>query len=895
MNELRQVLRNVPAVLLALCAGALTALGGQNGVAQADGAVNLTGPHAAYSQSFDALESKGSSAVLPLGWSIKETGSGTTADGRYRAFTAGSGAGDTYSFGTAGSDERAFGGLRSDDLTPLFGVKFTNSTGAPIEGLAVSYTGEQWRLGAPNRGQDRLDFQFSTDATSLTTGTWHDYDGLDFTSPTISGAAGALDGNAPANRRAIGAMIPGLSIADGQSFWLRWVDVDIPGADDGLAIDDFSLTPLSGPCTEAYTPIYQIQGAGPTAAITGTVTTQGIVVGDYEGPSPALRGFYLQDARGDGNPGTSDGIFVFNGSNADSVKLGDVVRVTGRAGENQGQTQISVTPENIFSCGTGSVAPVDVTLPLSSTTQLEQFEGMLVRFPQPLYVTEHFQLGRFGQVVLSAGGRLAQPTNIVAPGAPAQALEAANSLNRVVVDDTSQAQNTDPIVFARGGQPLSAGNTLRGGDSAEGIVGVLTFTWGGDQASPNAYRVRPNGALGGGANFAPTNPRPAGAPPVSGHVRVAGMNLLNFFNTFDGLPDKVDNCRNGVGGAAADCRGADTQAEFDRQWPKTVAAITGSDADVIGVMELENDGYGPGSAMRFLVDQLNTATAPDTYAFVDVDAATGQANALGSDAIRVGLIYKPAKVTPAGRTAVLNTPAFVTGGDSEARNRPSLAQAFAENATGERFVVAVSHLKSKGSACADPDTGDGQGNCAVVRTKAANLLAEWLATDPTDTGDPDVLLIGDFNSYAQEDPITALKNAGYTNLIESFNGSSAYSYAFNGEWGYLDHALGSASLVPQVASVADWHINADEPAVLDYNTDFKTPAQRQSLYAPDEFRISDHDPVLVDLNLAQGAAPAAVTMPTTGADPYNVWVLLTVALVLLALGGSVLVARRSAA
>jgi uncharacterized protein len=881
-------------LLLAFCSASILQLGGILPAAAA-GAASLVAMQVAYAQSFDGLQNAGTSSAVPAGWDFREAGSAATADGAYRAFTPGSSAGDTYSFGAVGSSERAFGGLRSNNLVPLIGVQFTNDTGATIEALAIGYTGEQWRLGAPNRGPDRLDFQFSTDATSLTNGTWQDYDGLDFASPTTSGPAGALDGNVSANRRAVDATVPGLSIADRQSFWLRWVDADIPGADDGLAIDDFSLTPLSGPCAEAYTPIYQIQGAGATAAITGTVTTQGIVVGDYEGPSPALRGFYLQDAKGDGNPGTSDGIFVFNGSNADSVNLGDVVRVTGKAGENQGQTQISTTPANILKCGMGSVAPVDVTLPLSSATQLEQFEGMLVRFPQPLYVTEHFQLGRFGQVVLSAGGRLAQPTNIVAPGAPAQAQETANSRNRIVLDDASQAQNTDPIVFARGGQPLSAGNTLRGGDSAEGIVGVLTFTWGGVQASPNAYRVRPINALGGGANFVPTNQRPTGAPPVSGHVRVAGMNLLNFFNTFDGLPDKVDNCRNGVGGAAADCRGADTQAEFDRQWSKTVAAITGAGADVIGVMELENDGYGPGSAMHFLVDQLNAATAPDTYAFIDADVGTGQVNALGTDAIRVGLLYKPAKVTPAGRTAVLNTPAFVTGGDGEARNRPALAQAFEENATGERFVVAVNHLKSKGSACADPDIGDGQGNCAVVRTKAANLLAEWLETDPTGTGEPDVLLIGDFNSYAQEDPIAALQNAGYSNLIESFNGSSAYSYAFNGEWGYLDHALGSASLVPQVASVADWHINADEPAVLDYNTDFKTPAQRQALYAPDEFRISDHDPVLVDLNLAQSASPAAVTMPTTGADPYNVWVLLTILLVLLALGGSVLVARRTAA
>lgn len=671
------------------------------------------------------------------------------------------------------------------------------------------------------------------------------------------------------------------------------------GADVRPAIGDILPAAVSDPCAEAYTPIYQIQGAGATAAITGTVTTQGVVVGDYEGPPPVLRGFYLQDPDGDGDPATSDGIFVFNGSNVDSVTLGDVVRVTGKAGENQGQTQISVTPETILKCGTGAVAPVDVTLPFSSSTQLEQFEGMLVRFPQPLYVTEHFQLGRFGQVVVSSGGRLIQPTNVAAPGAHAGALAAANLLNRIILDDASQAQNTDPIVFGRNGQPLSASNTLRGGDSADGVVGVMTYTWGGDQASPNTYRVRPFNALGGSANFMPTNPRPAGAPPAAGSVRVAGMNLLNFFNTFDGFPDKVDNCRSGLDGAAADCRGANTGAEFDRQWPKTVAAVINSGADVVGIMELENDGYGPDSAMRFLVDQLNAATAPGTYAFVDVDAAVGQANALGTDAIRVGVLYKPARVTPAGRTAVLNTTDFVTGGDGEARNRPSLAQAFEENGTGERFVMAVNHLKSKGSACATPDSGDGQGNCAAVRTQAANLLAQWLTTDPTGTGDPDVLLIGDFNSYAQEDPIRALEDAGYTNLIKSFNGISAYSYVFNGEWGYLDHALGSASLVPQVAAVADWHINADEPAILDYNTDFKTPAQNQLLYAPDEFRISDHDPVLVDLKLASApntaAFPAATALPLTGGDPFNVWILLTTMLVLLALVGSVLLGRRSAA
>jgi predicted extracellular nuclease len=336
------------------------------------------------------------------------------------------------------------------------------------------------------------------------------------------------------------------------------------------------------------------------------------------------------------------------------------------------------------------------------------------------------------------------------------------------------------------------------------------------------------------------------------------MNLLNFFNTFDGLPDNVDNCTFGVGGLPADCRGADTQSEFDRQVPKTVAAILAMNPDVIGINEIENDGYGPDSAIQYLIDQLNAATAPGTYAFIDVDTATGQINALGTDAIKVGMLYKPATVTPVGQTAALNTAAFVNGGDSDPRSRPSLAQAFQQNANGEIFIVDTNHLKSKGSACDLPDAGDGQGNCNAVRVNAATELMAWLASDPTGTGDPDILLVGDYNSYAMEDPITTIKNAGFTNLIESFLGPDAYSYVFDGQWGYLDHALGSASIVPQITGVGDYHINSDEPSVLDYNTDFKSAGLIASLYAPDQFRVSDHDPVLVGLCLPPSAT-ASVT------------------------------------
>lgn len=617
-------------------------------------------------------------------------------------------------------------------------------------------------------------------------------------------------------------------------------------------------------CAQPYTSIPAIQGSGATVALTGTRTTQGVVVGDYEGASPNLRGFFIQDPVGDGNPATSDGIFVFEGSNANTVNIGDVVRVTGTAGENQGQSQISVG--TIVKCGTGTVTPTDVTFPVTSSDFLEQYEGMLVRVPQTMYVTEHFQLGRFGQVVLSANGRLQQPTNIFVPGPDADDLQIDNNLSKIILDDASQSQNPDPILFARGGAPLSASNTLRGGDTATNIVGVLNYTWAGNSASGNAYRIRPVNAMNGYVNFEASNPRPTSVPEVGGTLKVVGMNLLNFFNTFDGLPDNVNNCQNGFGGAFTDCRGADTASEFDRQVAKTVSAILAMNPDVLGVNEIENDGYGADSAIARLVLELNAATAPGTFAYIDVDTATGQVNALGTDAIKVAFIYKPGSVTPVGNTAALNTDAFINGGDGDPRNRASLAQAFQQNANGEVFIANINHLKSKGSACEAPDAGDGQGNCNEVRLNAVNALMTWLASDPTGTGDADILLVGDYNSYAMEDPIIALENGGFTHLIKTFLGPDAYSYVFDGQWGYLDHALATASMTAQVSGVADYHINADEPSVLDYNTDFKSASQIASLYAPDQFRVSDHDPVLVGLCLPPSLD---VTLSTTELFPVN--------------------------
>jgi uncharacterized protein len=693
---------------------------------------------------------------------------------------------------------------------------------------------------------------------------------------SLSGAHDATVSGGPT----VFTLDPGTNFVDGDVCTLsvlasQVTDVDSNDPPDNMTANFTASYSTGDACLALYTPIYNIQGSGLTAAITGSVTTQGVVVGDNEGPSPALRGFFLQDLSGDDDPATSDGIFVFNGNN-NSVNLGDVVRVSGKAEEYQGQTQIS-SVTSIATCGTGSVDPTDVTLPFASADSAEAYEGMLVRLPQTLYVTEHYLLGRFGEVLLSSGGRLKQPTNVVLPGAPALALQAENNLNQIIVDDASQAQNPDPILFGRGGQPLSASNTLRGGDTVTGLVGVLNYTWAGNAASPNAYRVRPINALGGYINFEAANPRPTAAPAVGGTIKVVGMNVLNFFNTFADGNSATPGCF--PSGTDADCRGATSQAEFDRQWVKTVAAIVAMDADVVSFNEIENDGYGPDSSIAFLVDQLNAATAPGTYALIDVDAATGQTNALGTDAIRVGMIYKPAAVTPIGQTAVLNSEAFVNGGDSAPRNRPSLAQAFQVNATGARFIVDINHLKSKGSACDAPDALDGQGNCNAVRVNSVNELLNWFATDPTGTHETDLLMLGDYNSYAKEDPITILKSNGFTNLVEAFNGEEAYSYVFDGQWGYLDQALGSPSLVSQVAGVADYHIDSDEPSVLDYLEDFKSAGQLISLYAPDQFRISDHDPVMVGLDLrndppvADAGGPysvfegGTVALNATGVDP----------------------------
>ncbi|MCU0395096.1 MAG: endonuclease [Chitinophagaceae bacterium] len=226
--------------------------------------VSITTLNTAYTQDFNTLAVSGTSSTLPVGWLLAEAG--TNANNTYAADNGNVISGNSYSYGTGTATDRAFGGLQSGSLVPTLGVAFTNNTGSNITSLAISYTGEMWRAGVLNRGAaDRLDFQYSVDATSLTDGSWTDVNNLDFNSPVISTAVGPLDGNLSANRTAVSFTITGLNIPNGSTFYLRWVDFNIASSDDGLAIDDFSLSangnaapacvaPTAAPTALALTP-----------------------------------------------------------------------------------------------------------------------------------------------------------------------------------------------------------------------------------------------------------------------------------------------------------------------------------------------------------------------------------------------------------------------------------------------------------------------------------------------------------------------------------------------------------------------------------------------------------------------------------------------------------------
>jgi hypothetical protein len=625
---------------------------------------------------------------------------------------------------------------------------------------------------------------------------------------------------------------------------------------------DGTLFACQAGCSAPATLIHEIQGSGATSPLDGeTHTIEAVVTGDFQsvpGDTDGLEGFFVQEETGDADADstTSEGIFVSAPDvAAGDVATGDVVRITGTVEESFGQTQLAVTgSESPEICSTGqSINPTEVTLPLTGSRDdaLEPYEGMLVEF-NDVTITEYFNFDRFGEIWLAADGRRYQPTQQHAPGSTEwQAAVDANELNYIILDDGRDNQNPLPArhpvggaLNFIGGSEFTTSNRFRGGDTLNGVVGALGYGF-------SAYRIQPTqGATYGAQTQRPTAPASVGSPDIT----VATVNVLNYFTTLD---DGSDIC-----GPNEDqgCRGADALNEFVRQHTKLVAALNAIDADVVGLVEVENANYDPATEVDPVLDALLNGLGGEP-GLNDVSSSTYDyisTGPLGEDAIKVAFIYKTDTVTPVGDFASLETADIFVGAQT---NRVPLAQAFeytdfAEGEVGESFIAVVNHYKSKGSSCGagDDDTTTGQGNCNGTRNAASQAILGWLDTDPTGTEIEETLIIGDLNSYAMEDPIDTLKNAGYTDLIGS---DTAYSFVFSGEWGYLDYALANSSLNSKVTGTTIWHINADEPDILSYDTTFNDP----SFYEDNEYRSSDHDPVIVGLELT-GDPTNVIYLPT---------------------------------
>jgi len=520
--------------------------------------------------------------------------------------------------------------------------------------------------------------------------------------------------------------------------------------------------------------------------------------------------------------------------------MGKVSEYTTGSGTLTELTPTSPAASNVIICSTGNtIAPTAVNLPVGAVSDFEKYESMLVTFPQALVISEYFNFDQFGEIVLTSQRHMT-PTALVEPGAHAQAAAAAFLLDRITLDDGRTNQNPDPAIHPNG-SVFNMGNLFRGGGTVTNVTGVLDYAY-------SLYRIQPTVV---GASYLDINPRTASPEIIEGDLKVASFNVLNYFVTMDNDPtetkDQPADLCGPLGGQ--DCRGADNVGEFDRQKAKILAALSTIDADIFGLMEIENEHPNGGDAVADLVAGLNAMPGVGPYTYI-------QTGAIGGDAIKQAILYKPASVTPVGAYKLLTTALDARFIDTA--NRHALAQVFKDNKTGIQFAVAVNHLKSKSSACTvDPDLSDGAGNCNLTRKAAAQALVDWLANPIKFPGVQKTLIIGDLNSYDKEDPIDMIKlgaddTAGsaddFKDMIFEKRGDEAYGYVFDGQTGYLDHALANQQMAQDIVDVNFWHINADEPDLIDYDTTFKGPNQ-DLLYAPDAYRSSDHDPVIVTLQL----------------------------------------------
>ena len=663
-----------------------------------------------------------------------------------------------------------------------------------------------------------------------------------------------------------------------------------------------------------FTTIQEIQGEGDTSPfidgypyitnedhfVTGVVTavTTGLT-----------KGFYLQALESDNNDKTSEGLFIHTDAADTELKAGDVVCVKGKVQEYYSNTQLASDANSYVKTGTSDIPRVtDLVIKEGETLRdaLERHEGMQVELTSAsdLFVTRNFSYdydSRRNNMMLSHEAPLFKPTQLHAAESDA-AVELAkdNAANRVYLESDGKAPNGQipyyPDFAKDADQDGSSEQHIRLGSRVEGLQGVVAYSY-------NEYRLIATNEVDN-TNFVTSGEdfdvARKDAPAIAdSDLRIASFNVLNYFNSVADSGHENPTGQN---------RGATNLDEFLIQQAKIVAAMNKMDADIIGLMEVENNGFGDSSAVKNLVDALNAEIedTEDHYTYVEIaDQDKYQDEYFGSDAIMVAILYRANEVTPKEAAKVIVTPEqhieenTITRNDGAEGNpaydkyqRHSLLQTFTVKETGKDLSVVVNHFKSKGSECIeewiagveDSEPADLQGNCNNFRVSAANVVGDALKGI-----EGDVLVMGDLNAYGMEDPLLTLtdyskekygrdiytaayttigggelqvektkieKGYGYHNLNTVLHGADTFSYTYSGELGNLDHALASNSLAQKVVAIEDWHINSLESNLFEYSSKYTGDMPKYK----DAFSASDHDPVIIAIDFPD----TDIDLPSSG-------------------------------
>ncbi|WP_201292576.1 ExeM/NucH family extracellular endonuclease [Cellulomonas citrea] len=691
------------------------------------------------------------------------------------------------------------------------------------------------------------------------------------------GAAGAYAGAGPATAPSTTTSISRTSYANTADNAADFVaGAPTPTAATTTPVDP-TPTPTATPTVDPTTPadttlaISEIQGTGAQSPLVGQkVVTTGVITALY--PTGGLNGFVIQTP---GTGGTldashtaSDAVFVYQPSGLGSLSIGEDVTVTGTVAEYNGLTEINATSTVARPGTVAPVTPVVATWPTTDAAR-EALESMLLAPAGDFTVSNTYSTNQYGEVGLASGSTpLRQPTDVARPGtAEAAAVAADNAARGVVLDDgattnflsSANSGLTPPYISLT--DPVRVGAKVTFDQPV--IVDYRNSTW---KLNPTS-QVTSTTPAGQRAQFSNTRTAAPDATKLgAADLKIASFNVLNYFTTLGstvsgctsykdraGTPITVNSCPgNGP-------RGAWDAASLARQQAKIVAAINATDADVVGLMEIENSavlGEPVDSALSTLVAALNAADSSAHWAYVPSSTELPALSA--QDVITNALIYRTDAVSPLGASHALGTASGA--GQAFDNAREPIGQAFTPAGGGDPFFVVVNHFKSKGSAGplpGDTDAGDGQGASNASRVAQANALAAWVPTVLATYSTPvtGVALVGDFNSYSQEDPIAALATAGYTDVTPHFD-AGEYSYSFDGLAGSLDHVLVNDALLARSTGSDIWSINSAESIALEYS---RYNYHGTLFYDASPYRSSDHDPVILGIT----AKPAPTTTDLT--------------------------------